>query len=246
VQLCHIERRQHNGGARCERGGQLVTQVEDLRLGVSVLSRDGQKLGVLSRFVLNSETLKLTHVVIDVGLLRSERPLWTGGWAMSHDRVVPLGAVTDAKSDEVRISMSAEEFKEHSVDYIEEHFDRMPDFKRGWPDMSDVARLAASIPGEPGPYMLHEVMAHAPDEVDIQHNSPVWRLNPHSKIGEVDRVLYDQASGKVTGLVIRRGLIFSKDVVLPIERVVEVVADVVRVDIDDDALKSLQEFRADD
>lgn len=223
-----------------------MTQIDDLRLGASVASRDGHKLGVLSRFVLDTSTLKLTHVVIDVGLLRSERPLWTGGWAMSHDRVVPLATVTDATSHEIRISMSADEFKEHSIDYIEEHFDRMPDLKRGWPDLSDAVRIAASIPGEPGPYMLHEVMAHAPDEVDIQHNSPVWRLNPHAKVGEVDRVLFDAASGKVSGLVIRRGLIFSKDVILPIERVVEVVADVVRVDIDDDGLKSLQEFRADD
>ncbi|MBF6600207.1 MAG: PRC-barrel domain-containing protein [Dehalococcoidia bacterium] len=223
-----------------------MTRIEDLRLGVSVISRDGEKLGVLSRFVLNPKTLALTHIVIDVGVLRSERPLWAGGWGLSHDRVVPLATVTSADSDDVRISMSAREFKEHSVDYIEEHFDYLPDRKQGWPDASDIARIVTSIPGEPGPYMLHEVMAHAPDEVDIQHNSPVWRLNPHRKIGEVDRVLYDEASGRVRALVIRRGLIFSKDVVLPIDRVVEVVADVVRVDIDDAALDTLQEFDADD
>ncbi|MHB8377457.1 MAG: PRC-barrel domain-containing protein [Dehalococcoidia bacterium] len=223
-----------------------MTNIEDLRLGASVISRDGHKLGTLSRFVVTRDTLKLTHVVIDIGLLRSERPLWTGGWALSHDRVAPLGVVTDANSGEVRISMSGEEFKQHSVDYIEEHFDWMRDANPGWPDLSDVARLAASIPGEPGPYIMHEVLSIAPDAVDIKRDAPVWRLNPHQKIGEVERVLYDTASGKVTALVIRRGLIFSHDVELPIERVVEVVADVVRIEIDDDALKALPAYHADD
>lgn len=223
-----------------------MPDIEDLHLGAGVVSRDGHKLGTLSRFVFNKDTLKLTHIVIDTGLLRSERPLWAGGWALSHDRKVPLGAVTGARSDEIRISMSGEEFKEHSVDYIAEHFDLMPDTHPGWPDKSDVARLAASIPGEPGPYLMHEVLAIAPDEVDIKRGARVWRLNPHQKIGEVERILYDTASGKVSALVIRRGLVFSHDVVLPIERVVEVIADVVRVEIDDAALQALAEFKADD
>ena len=221
--------------------------VEDLHLGASVVSRDGRKLGTLHRFVVNKDTYRLTHIVVDLGLLRSGPPAWAGGWALSHDRKVPLAVVTGADSDEVRISMSADEFREHSVDYIEEHFDRIPDTHPGWHlDSSDIARIATSIPGEPGPAMLHEVLAIAPDEVDIKRDAPVWRLNPHEKIGEVERALFDTDTGKVSEIVIRRGLIFSKDVLLPVRYIVEVVADVVRVDIDDAALKELPEFRADD
>src|SRR5437868_1156986 len=159
-----------------------MRQLKDLHLGASVHSRDGQKLGALNRLVVNKDTLKLTHVVVDVGLLRDERPLWLGGWGLSHDRVIPLGVVTEATSEDVRISMSAEEFRDLSVDYIEEHFDRLPDMQPGRLDVSDVARFARSIPGEPGPALIHEVLAKAPDEVDIKQNSPVWRLNPHEKI----------------------------------------------------------------
>jgi sporulation protein YlmC with PRC-barrel domain len=221
--------------------------IEDLHLGASVISRDGRKLGTLHRFVVNKDTYNLTHIVVDLGLLRSGPPAWAGGWALSHDRKVPLAVVTEADSDEVRISMSAEEFREHSVDYVEEHFDRIPDTHPGWRlDTSDIARIATSIPGEPGPAMLHEVLAIAPDEVDIKRDSPVWRLNPHEKIGEVERVLFDRDTGRVSEIVVRRGLIFSKDVLLPVRHIVEVVAGVVRVDIDGPALKSLPEFRADD
>ena len=132
------------------------------------------------------------------------------------------------------------------MDYIEEHFDRVPDTHPGWPDLSDAARIAMSIPGEPGPVMLHEVMAHAPDEVDIKRDSPVWRLQPHEKIGEVDRVLFDPDTGKVSALVIRRGIFFHHEVVLAIASVVEVVADIVRVEMDDATLKSLAEYKPED
>jgi sporulation protein YlmC with PRC-barrel domain len=219
-------------------------KLEDLHPGASVISADGHKLGTLSRFVINKNSLKLTHIVVDTGILRSGEPLWKGGWGLSHDRVLPLGVLKEATGDTLRITMAADEFKDLSVDYIQEHFEEIADAKPGWPDASDVRRLLASMPGEPGPYLLHEVRAIDPDEVEIKKDSPVWRLNPHKKIGEVGRVIYDGDTKKVTHLVIRRGFVFTKDVVLPMRFVVEVVADIVRVDIDDDSLAALPEFNA--
>ena len=220
--------------------------VEDLHAGADVISRDGHKLGKLHRFVADKSTLTLTHIVVDVGILRSGESLWEGGWGMSHDRVVPLGALDGATSREVRLTMSADEFRDMSVDYIDEYFEPMPDADPGALDRSDLARIASSIPGEPGPYVMHETIRKEADEVDIEKESPVWRLKPHEKIGEVERVLFDRESGKVTDLVIRRGHFFKKDIVLPVSYIVEVVADIVRVDMGDAALKSLQEFHPDD
>jgi len=217
-------------------------KLEDLHLAASVVSTDGHKLGTLSRFVINKDTFKLTHIVVDTGILRSGEPLWKGGWGLSHDRVVPLGVLRAADSDRIHLTMTADEFKDLSVDYIQESFEEIVDENPGWPDASDVRRLLASMPGEPGPYLLHEVRAIDPGEVEIKKDSPVWRLNPHKKIGEVDSLIYDGETKKVTDLVIRRGHVFTKDVVLPIRFVVEIVADIVRVDIDDDALNGLAEF----
>ena len=89
-------------------------QLEDLRLHTSVISRDGHKLGTLSRFVFDTQSLRLTHIVVDTGILRSGESLWKGGWGLSHDRLVPIGAVKDATSDRVEITMSGDEFKDHS------------------------------------------------------------------------------------------------------------------------------------
>lgn len=220
-------------------------KLEDLHAGAAVSSSDGHKLGTLSRFVINKETLKLTHIVIDTGILRSGEPLWKGGWGLSHDRVVPLGVLHQASGDKITLTMTADEFKDLSVDYIQERFEEMPDVKPGWPDASDVRRLLASMPGEPGPYLMYEVHAIDPGEVEIKKDSPVWRLNPHQKMGEVDSLIYDGDTGKVTDLVVRRGHVFTNDVVLSMRFVSELVADIVRVDIDDDTLRGLPEFKAD-
>ena len=218
-------------------------QIEDLRLHASVVSREGHKLGTLSRFVFRKSDFKLTHIVIDTGILRSGEPLWKGGWGLSHDRVVPLGALDSASSHEIRLTMTADDFRDHSRDYIEEYFAPIPDLQKGEPDSSDLWRFAASIPGEPGPYMLLQDIAMPPGAEDITKDSPVWRLNPHQKIGEVERVLFDEDTGKITALVVRRGFLFSKDVVLPAERVVEVVGDIVRVELTDDELAGLVEHQ---
>jgi sporulation protein YlmC with PRC-barrel domain len=220
--------------------------LEDLRLGAAVVSGDGHKLGHLSRFVIDTESKRLTHIVIDTGIFRSGEALWKGGWGMSHDRIVPFGAVASVTSDEIRITMSAGDFKDLSADYQEEYFVRVSDDRPGVPDTSDLHRLVMSIPGEPGPYLMQQTVALRPDQAQISEDSPVWRLKPHQKIGEVERVIYDDATGKLDGLVIRRGFLFTKDVVLPMHAVVEVVGDIVRVDLDDDALDGLPEFRAAD
>jgi hypothetical protein len=142
--------------------------------------------------------------------------------------------------------MSADEFKELSADYEEEYFVRVQDVKPGAPDLGDLRRIAMSIPGEPGPYLLQQATALRTDEAEIGKDSPVWRMNPHEKIGEVERAIYDEASGNVQALVIRRGFVFTKDVVLPMSYVVEVVGEIVRVEIDDAALKGLDEFHETD
>ena len=218
--------------------------LEDLRLGADVVSADGHKLGKLGHFVIDRDSLRLTQLVIDTGILRSGEALWKGGWGLSHDRIVPIGALASAGPDAVKITMAGDDFLEHSRDYDQEYFEEMPDRVEGWPDLSDVRRLAASFPGEPGPYLMRETNAVPAWQADIPADAPVWRLNPHQKIGEVERVLYDAATKKMTALVIKRGFIFSKEMELPVSHLVEVVGGVVRVEIDDDALGALVEHHA--
>ena len=143
-------------------------------------------------------------------------------------------------------TMSADEFKDLSVDYTDEYFVPVPDFHKGAPDLSDLQRVAMSIPGEPGPWLMHQREERGPGLEDVRADSPVWRLDPHQHIGDVERVLFDADTNTITGIVIRRGRIFKHEVVLDASYIVEVVGEIVRVQIDDGALKSLPAFVAPD
>jgi sporulation protein YlmC with PRC-barrel domain len=224
--------------------GAAGVRLEDLHLGSSVIATDGHKVGTLSRFVVRTEGLRLTHIVVDTGIFRSGD--WNGAIGLPHDRLIPLEAVQTVDRDRVHISMTADEFKQLSVDYADERFAPIGDAEPGKLDLSDVRRFISSIPGEPGPYVMYERSALPAGELEIKKDSPVWRLNPHQKIGEVEDLLYDERTKQVASLVIRRGFVFSKDVVLPVQHIVEVVADIVRVDIDDAALEGLREYLPED
>ena len=215
----------------------------DLHLGASVIAKDEHKVGRLSRFVVRQSDLKLTHIVVDTGIFRSGD--WKGAIGLSHDRMIPMQAIQRADHHEVRITMTADEFKELSINYADDRFAQIEDVEPGELDRSDVRRFLTSIPGEPGPYVMLEKTATPAGEFEIEKDSPVWRLQPHQKIGEVDDVLFDEKTKKMSRLVVRRGFLFSKEVELPVEYIIEVVADIVRVDIDDTALKRLQEHHAD-
>lgn len=219
--------------------------LEELRLGATIVSRDGHALGNLSRFVVNKDSYAVTHIVIDTGLLRSGD--WKNAWGLSHDRVVPLGVLDNAGPEKISLTMTGDEFKDLSVDYIDEGFASIQDWAPGRIDASDIARITSSFPGEPGPYFMYQTEARTPDEVDIPKDARVWRMRPHEKIGEVERAIIDEATSKVSELIIKRGFLFSKEVRLPISYVTEVIGDgIVRVDIDDDALKALAEFHEQD
>ena len=54
-----------------------------------------------------------------------------------------------------------------------------------------------------------ETFRKAKFERHILNDAPVWRQEPHEKIGEVERVLVDEVDDEIEALVIRSGF-FSK------------------------------------
>ncbi len=220
-------------------------EIDDLHEGADVISRDGHTVGKLTRVVINEHSLKLTHLVVDPGLLHSGESLWKGGWGNPHTRVVPIGVLEDDDSEEVHITMSAEEFAHLSVKYDHVYWKPMPDLHPGRLDLSDLAPILRALPGGAGPNVPFDVMTMAPNEVDVAESSTVWRLKPHEKIGVVDHVLFDEDTNKMTALVVRRGSLFHHDVVLPAEYIVEIVEileGVVRVEMTDDQLSELAAY----
>ncbi len=203
-------------------------KLEEAREGADVISADGERLGKLSRVVVKEETLEITQLVVDVG-----HALLAGA---PNERLIPVGMLEDESGGAIHVTMKAAEFRELSVNYDTIEWRLNP---------SLAAAIVNSMPGGTGAYVPFDVMAKEADEVDIKEGSPVWRMRPHQKIGEVERVLFNEETLKVQALVIRRGHFFSHEAVLPsryIVEVIEILQGVVRVQMTDEELAGLAAY----
>lgn len=217
----------------------------DLRIGAEVFSSDGHKLGELHRVVLKRSDLGLTHVVVDIGFLRSGRHLWEGGLGLDYDRIVPIGEVASATDDRVDLGLTAARFKE-APEYSAESFEPPEDLSPNEFDIPDVINraqaLSAALSSTTAGWLM-ERLNRPLDGVDIEEGTDVWRQHPHEKLGDVMRLLFEDATGRVKALVIRRGFLLHRDVILPVRYISELLDDLVRVEISDADLEQLQEYK---
>ena len=218
----------------------------ELHAGADVYSSDAEKLGTLHRVVINRRNFRVTHVVVDVGFLRSGHHLWEGGLAREYDRVVPIDAVRKATDERVDLALTAGEFK-NAPEYTEEQFEPPQDLTPNKFDITDVTTLAeeisASIPGGTSDIWLVEKLHKTRHEREITEGTPVWRQHPHEKIGEVDRVLIDPETSRAQALVVRSGFLRKHDIIVPVRYISELLDDLVRVELSDAELEQLHEYR---
>jgi uncharacterized protein YrrD len=215
----------------------------ELKAGVDVYSSDGEKLGNLHRAVLRRSDLSVTHIVVDIGFLRSGRHLWEGGLGLDYDRVIPVEGLSEATDQRLTLGMTAEVFKD-APEYTEESFDGPMDLSPNEFDIPDIVSraqlLADGIASVPGVW-LFERLNKPLDSVDIIEGTSVWRRDPHTKLGEVRRLML-AADGTLQALVVRRGFLLHRDVILPVRYIAELLDDLIRVDISDSELDQLREY----
>jgi uncharacterized protein YrrD len=224
--------------------------VDNLRHDAKVISSDGAQVGTLHAVVVDPRDDEVTHIVVNAG------PHFPSpGFGAPKLASVPIGQMAGAEEEDVLLTCSSADF-EAMTSYVERDFLPPPE------DESDAAApdhgfqpirtvwdaataLAASfgqqLVGIPVPRETFQVTQF---ERQIVYDSPVWRVEPHEQIGDVERILVDHDTDEIEALVVRRGRLFSDDVVLPIEYVTEILDGMIRVELSDDQVANLQKFEA--
>lgn len=217
--------------------------IEDLRDGTDVYSSDGTKLGVLYAVVLDPRDNRVTHLAIDAGP-RFPEPGFGSPTIVSVD-IDQLGS---ADGESVNLKLSETAFRDLPL-YEHEHFFAMPEGEE--PPESTLhsrlwnvgATLAAALAGlGTGLAVPAEHFAKASFERHILDDAPVWRDEPNTHIGDVERVLVDDETNVIAGLVIKRGVLFHQEVVLPMTYVTEVRDGAIIVQLTQEELEDLAPF----
>src|SRR5947207_15210342 len=98
----------------------------DFHTNADVYCSDGHKVGTLKGVVVKRKDLQVTAVIVDIGFLRSGRPLWEGGAGLDYDRVVAIGSVQSAGERRVELALTADQFK-NAGQYTEDQFESPPE-----------------------------------------------------------------------------------------------------------------------
>lgn len=228
--------------------------IEDLRIGAPVRATNDKQVGHLARVVVDGATDRVVSLVVDPGLVESGNLLAPGGWERPRERVVPVAQVASATPALIALTLSEDEFNQLAL-FEQERFvsaateaadqgDQPGSAQAARFEAGQLLNYASSEFGLGGaPYLPPAEITHAepPTAGAIAAGTQVWRLDPHERIGEVERVLVDGATQRVSGLVLRRGLL-RHHVVLPVAAITGVEDDVVHVRLSDEELKALAPF----
>ena len=197
--------------------------MRSIRTGEDVLARDGSRLGRVERIVVDEAAHRVTHVVVD-------------------GRALPAAKLQDAGPDGLAADLDRADL-ERLADASEPPFAAPGEHWRppegyALEDFLAFVDAVGRVVGQ-GPYLppVH-VELGASDIHEITPGSPVWHGD--DKIGEVDRLIWD-ASRAITHVVVRHGFP-GRLRSLPVSHVIEVVANNVHVDLDEDALERLPEY----
>ena len=220
-----------------------MTFLDNLHHGAHVESKEGKDLGRLHSVVIDPRDNEVTHIVVNTGPHFPEP-----GFGAPELINVPIEQMDDAGEDKVVLRATRDEFRK-LPQYVERDF--TPARAAQQVERTDPAHflwntgvaLAASLSRIlTGIALPVETVRKASFEREILNDAPVWRLEPHTHIGDVERVLVDEDTDEIKELVIRRGAVFHEDVVLPIGYVTEILDGVVHVQLTDAELRGLQGY----
>ncbi len=222
--------------------------LDDMHIGAAIVGRDGRRLGTLKRVVVERGTHQVTHIVIDPGLVESGNLLAPGGWERPRERVVPLALVTAAGRHQITVACDEAGLRQQPLFEHETYVPAEtqagasgPRFRAG--DLVNYIASAAGVGAAPYEPPISIQFNEPPDSSEIAEGTPVWRLEPHEEIGEVDHVLLDGATHRVTAIVLRRKGLHRQRVVLPIGAVTSIEDGVVHAALDDAALGALARYQ---
>jgi len=223
---------------------------EQLKEGTGVFTSGGEQVGEINRFVLDPNTNKITHIVVQKG------------WLFAEDRLVPFEEVRSVTEDKVVLKDEIEDFDQlppfeetHYVPVNERDRDRDLDREQeeGYPAYPVGPAYFWYPPygylGDPAyglaygwPYGVKERNIPA-DSVPLQEGTDVVSADGEH-VGDVEELFVDDESHMVTHFLVSQGTFFKDRKLVPANWIRSVSEDQVRLNVASELLKRLPAYEA--
>ncbi len=206
----------------------------EIRLGARVEATDGPA-GQVSQVVVSPRERRITALVV-------RDP-------SGREVLVPADRVADATEDAVYLALGVSDLRELEPYRPSDHTPA----SLTWPGWKGL-RSDGTLLRLPGPLRRMEGLERRVEaEAEARPGEPFVTIRRGQRvvchdgpIGRVDMVLVDATTGKVQHLVVRQGLLFSRDVAVPADWVSTVTPDAVILEASREAVAHLPVYRPDD
>jgi sporulation protein YlmC with PRC-barrel domain len=211
--------------------------------GTKVVDADGKAVGSLKHLVLDPQSRQVVGLVVHHGILNR------------REVVVPLGKVA-AYGEEVRLALHADEIDDLQL-FHAPHFQVMPDHWEmplgfdqrdfflvgglGWAGGDlPFETTSPTVSGTPR-FIVDPAPTEDQEELDIAAGMHVYD-SAGQRVGDVESVGFDQVSGKISRITIKRGFLFHTEVTIPAS-MIGTISDRIALNVDAETVKSLEPSR---
>ena len=205
--------------------------------GTPVTTVGGDKVGTIDRLVVDPITNDVTHIIVQKGFLFTE------------DRVIPVEAIAQSDEESLQLTASVEGLDEFPK--FEERYFVTPQGYESQPykdwAMSPVFYYPpvgpAQYPYYDGAFpngVVRKDDSIPEDNIVMSEGAKVITMDDEHA-GEIEKVITDEA-GKITHLLISKGLIFTTERLIPIGWVRQLQNDEIKLYVRNEVIEDLPEF----
>lgn len=208
----------------------------EFKKGSNILTSEGETAGTLKRVVLDPRSKKVAFLVIERGLLFTE------------DKLVPMDFVEKVNEAGVILHESKKAIEKLNK-FEETHYVPLggsgedPDAYYWYPPLSGVTMGA--YPLFPQPVYIEKTESNIPENyIALKEGARIITADG-KHIGNIERIITDMKSDRVTHLVISSGLLLKEEKVVPAHWIRDVSEDEVHLSIDAAFADKLVHFEPD-
>lgn len=197
-------------------------------IGPKVFDRDGKEIGTVTGVVLRPHSPEIGGIVVHQGVVRQ------------RDLVVPIEHVTVAEAG-IRLDLAADEVADRQFAHEPHHRRDLSEGRHQFWSRAPEAPLfpVETAAGAPPPVEGGPPAAPAPAGPAITPGMTVYD-SAGQKVGEVEAVEFDLLADTVSGITVKRGFLFGREVPIPTSMIAQ-ITDRVTLSVDADVVKRLEQ-----
>ena len=173
----------------------------NFNLGSKVQCTDGQ-CGNLSKLVIDPDSGQVTDIIIEKGFL------------LTTNIVLPITLVEDVTEEQIRLAIPSEQLSRYPIYEVTE-FEEPAEVANRQP-AAGVSPLGLQTVTEPVAPMVKRKIRRGIEEGRQVIEAGMSVNNSEGVVGKVDRVIIDPITGKISHIVLKRGLVISNLTIIPI------------------------------